>query len=81
MDLQVSGARGSLSSWGGDPAGVLARVPWCAVTDLQGEESILAGDLHPVGQLVLQRLVVLQPGGGHTAASAGAGLESCLLSS
>ena len=80
MDLQVSGARGSLSSWGGDPAGVLAGVPGCAVGDLQGEQGVLAGDLHSVGQLVLQRFVVLQPCRGHTATRASAGLEGCLLS-
>ena len=80
MNLQVSGAGGSLSPRGSDPAGVLARVPGGAVADLQGEESILAGDLHSVSQLVLQGLVVLQPCRGHSATRAGSGLEGCLLS-
>ena len=79
MNLQVGGAGGSLSPRGGDPAGVLAGVPRAAVADLQGEQGVLAGDLQPVGQSVVQRLVVLQPGGGDPGTSAGPGLECCLL--
>ena len=80
MNLQVSGAGGSLSPGGGDPAGVLAGVSGRAVGDLQREQGVLAGDLHSVGQLVLQGLVVLQPCRGHSATRASAGLEGCLLS-
>ena len=80
MNLQVSGAGGSLAARGRHPAGVLAGIPRCAVTDLQGEQSVLAGDLQAVGQGVVQGLVVLQPGGGDPGASAGPGLECCLLS-
>ena len=80
MNLQVSGAGGSLTAGGRHPAGVLAGVPRCAVADLQGEESVLAGDLQAVGQGVVQGLVVLQPGGGDSGARAGPGLECCLLS-
>ena len=80
MNLQVSGAGGSLSPGGGDPAGVLAGVSGCAVGDLQGEQGVLAGDLQTVSQHIVQRFVVLQPGGRHTSTSAGTSLECCLLS-
>ena len=80
VNLQVSGAGGSLSPGGGDPAGVLAGVPGCAVGDLQGEQGVLAGDLQTVRQGIVQRFVVLQPGGCHSGPSAGTGLECCLLS-
>ena len=80
MNLQVGGAGGGLSSGRRDSAGVLAGVPRAAVADLQGEQGVLAGDLQSVGQGVVQGLVVLQPGGGDPGASAGPGLECCLLS-
>ena len=80
VNFQVSGAGGGLSPRGRHPAGVLAGVSGCAVADLQGGEGVLAGDLHSVRQLVLQGFVVLQPGGRHTTATAGPGLERCLLS-
>ena len=80
MNLQVGGACGSLAALGGDPAGVEAGVRGRAVAELQGEERVLAGHLDAVRQLVVKRLVVLQPRGRHARARAGAGLERGLLS-
>ena len=79
VNLQVGRAGGGLSPGRRDPAGVLAGVPRAAVADLQGEQGVLAGDLQSVRQSVVQRLVVLQPGGGDSGTSAGPGLECCLL--
>ena len=80
MNLQVSGAGGGLAPGRRHPAGVLAGVSGGAVADLQGEQGVLAGDLQTVRQDVVQRFVVLQPGGCHSGPSAGTGLECCLLS-
>ena len=79
MNLQVGGACGGLAALGGDPAGVEARVRGRAVAELQGEERVLAGHLDAVRQLVVKRLVVLQPRGRHASARASAGLERGLL--
>ena len=81
VNLQVGGAGGSLATLGCDPACVLARVGGRAVGQLQGEEGILAGDLDPVSQLVVQGFVVLEPCCGHSSSSAGSGLKHCLFSS
>lgn len=81
MNLEVGRAGCGLAARRGDPAGVLAGVSRAAIAQLQGEEAVFAGDLHPVGQTVVQRLVVLQPGGGHSRTTAGARLKHGLLSS
>ena len=63
MDFEMSGA-GYVARCAGDPAGVLARVFDHAVLDGEGEVVLLGLDLDPVGQLVLEGLVVLEPGRG-----------------
>ena len=80
MNFQVGRAGGSLPALSCDPTCVLARVGGGAVGQLQGEEGILAGDLDSVSQLVIQGLVVLEPGGSHSGSSTGSGLKHGLLS-
>ena len=63
------------------PASVISRVCWRAVAELQREEGIFTGDLYSVGQLVIKRLVVLEPCGGDSSTSTCPGLKDCLLSS
>ncbi len=62
MHLQVGGGGDGAALAVVDPAGVLAAVLRGAVGQGQREVVLLGHDLDPVGQLVRQRLVVLEPG-------------------
>ena len=58
VNLQISGAGGSLAASSGHPAGILARILWLAAGHAQAEGVALAGHLHAVRGTVVQRLVV-----------------------
>ena len=61
VDLELGRACDALTPGPRDPAGVLPGVLGHAVHQLEGEVVLLGLDLDPVGQLVVQGLVVLQP--------------------
>ena len=63
MHLEVSGAGDVLAVVPGEPDGVLSGVGGAGVLQLEGEVVLLGHDLDAVGELVVERLVVLEPGG------------------
>ena len=81
MYLEGGGAGGSFTAGSGHPAGVLAGVSGGTAGQLQAEQVVLGGELQPVGELVVEGLVILEPGGGDASSSAGDRLECGLLSS